>query len=416
MVLSKRNVISLFFFLVIGIFSTHAKKLNILYIGNSYTAVNNLPQMIADLSLTMGDTTTFTAHTPGGATANNHWSNNSLHTMISLGNWDVVVLQCQSQEPSFSPSQVQSDTYPYVGLLDSLIQATQSCAETMLYMTWGRKNGDASNCPFYPPICTYNGMQQRLRESYMQFAQDFGTSLSPVGVAWKTVRDSFPTIELYNPDESHPSIAGSYLAACVFYVSLFHKAIVNSPYLPAGMLQGDAIVLQNIASKTVLDSIENWQQFGQMPLASFANTTTGLDVQFANNSKRYTSSQWDFGDGMQSNLPQPAHTYTTDGSYEVCLTVSSACGKTSQFCDSVTVKKPDATIDIIKQPLSIYVANKSIHIPGNTLEMPYVIFDMAGHKVQQGRCINNISLYNLAQGMYILKLNEQIKPIPFTIQ
>jgi len=61
-------------------------------------------------------------------------------------------------------------------------------------MTWGRKNGDAGNGAFHPPICTYEGMQQKLRERYMQMTTDNNANTSPAGVAWKTVRDSFPLI------------------------------------------------------------------------------------------------------------------------------------------------------------------------------------------------------------------------------
>ena len=162
-----------------------------------------------------------------------------------------MVLQAQSQEPSFDPSQVANDVYPYAMSLDSLIKATNTCAETMYYMTWGRKNGDAGNCASYPPVCTFDGMNQRLRESYLLFADSTSASVAPVGVAWKKTRDTEPTIELYHADESHPSIAGSYLAAAVFYCSIFQKTGLVSQYLPVGLGNSDAFTLQTIASNRI---------------------------------------------------------------------------------------------------------------------------------------------------------------------
>jgi hypothetical protein len=47
--------------------------------------------------------------------------------------------------------------------------------------------------------------------------------LSPVGAVWKYIRKYYPGIELYDPDGSHPSEAGSYAAACTFSTILFRK-------------------------------------------------------------------------------------------------------------------------------------------------------------------------------------------------
>ncbi len=207
----KKFFLGLIFFLIAT--NTFAQQKRILFIGNSYFGVNNLPDVIYNFGLSYGDTIYYETHTPGGYTAMAHWNDATTKAKIMQGNWDVVCIQCQSQEPSFSPFQVETNTYPYIKKLDSLVQATNSCAETMYYMTWGRKNGDAGNCVSYPPVCTFDGMNQRLRESYLLFADYTDASVAPVGAAWKTTRDLHPTIDLYQSDESHPSMAGTFLAA-----------------------------------------------------------------------------------------------------------------------------------------------------------------------------------------------------------
>lgn len=135
------------------------KKIQVLFLGNSYTSVNNLPLMISNLASAAGDTLVFESNLPGGYTFQNHYSNNTSKTLIKSRHWDYVVLQAQSQEPSFPTDQVAFQTLPYAIGLNNLIISNDSCTKTVFYETWGRKNGDASNCAFYPPVCTYQGMQ-----------------------------------------------------------------------------------------------------------------------------------------------------------------------------------------------------------------------------------------------------------------
>jgi hypothetical protein len=101
-------------------------------------------------------------------------------------------------------------------------------------------------------------MNARLRDAYLRIADSAQAAVSPVGVAWKYVRDNYPAINLYQQDGSHPSVEGSYLAACVFYTSLFHKSAVGSGFNP-GIDPNTTIILQNVASSIVFDSLDTWQ-------------------------------------------------------------------------------------------------------------------------------------------------------------
>jgi len=87
-----------------------------------------------------------------------HTTNATTISLIQAGNWDYVILQEQSQLPSFPDNDVATQVYPYAAALDSMIKASSPCATTLFYMTWGRQNGDAANCQFFPPLCTYLGM------------------------------------------------------------------------------------------------------------------------------------------------------------------------------------------------------------------------------------------------------------------
>ncbi|OJV27779.1 MAG: hypothetical protein BGO32_11025 [Bacteroidetes bacterium 37-13] len=225
-----------------------------LWIGNSYTSVNNLPQVFYNLSLSGGDSVMFDSNALGGYTFQNHSANATTIQKIQSQKWNYVVLQAQSQEPSFPPMQVQSQTMPYAHLLDSLVVDNDSCTETVFYMTWGRKYGDQSNCAGYPPLCTFTGMQARLRESYLQMANDNHAIVSAAGMAWKKSWQTDSLINLWSSDNSHPSVAGTYLTACVFYATIFRKPPIGLSYSPIGDSATTAF-LQTIAHHTVFDSL-----------------------------------------------------------------------------------------------------------------------------------------------------------------
>lgn len=229
----------------------------VLFIGNSYIYVNNLPQLLYDVALANGDTLIFDSNAIGGATFNAHANNAVTQTKIQSQAWDYVVLQAQSQEPSFSPEQVDAQTTPFALQLDALVDASDSCALTVFFQTWGRKFGDAANCNVYPPVCTYEGMQDRLLASYTQFADQCDAIMAPVGEAWRMSIAQNSDLNLYSADNSHPSLAGSYLAACVFYETVFRKSVVGTTYT-AGLDAAVAAHLQNMAHNTVSPDPAQW--------------------------------------------------------------------------------------------------------------------------------------------------------------
>ena len=312
----------LFLFLFFAPTILLAQSLDVLFIGNSYTNANNLPQMVSELALSFGDTLNFESSIAGGATFSSHSTNINTLNKISQNPWDYVVLQAQSQEPSFSPNQVSNDVFPYAQIIIDSIESNSTCTEPIFFMTWGRKYGDQQNCQFYPPICTYSGMQQRLRQSYLDMTINHNATCSPVGICWKESIAQDSTLNLFSSDNSHPSIYGSYLAACTFYSTIFKKTSIGSDYIPNGIATSTAIFLQTIASNTVLDSLGVWNIFN----ADFNNIIIGDSVIFTNTSSNYENVFWDFGDGYSSTIGSPNHTYSNTGNYDVTLVISTNNG------------------------------------------------------------------------------------------
>lgn len=387
----------------------------VLFLGNSYTAVNNLPQMIANVASSTGDTLLFDSNCPGGYRFLNHSTNTTSLAKIAVGNWDYVVLQEQSQFPSFPDGQVATDVFPYARLLDSLINAQNPCAETVFYMTWGRKNGDASNCSNWPPVCTYTGMDSLLSLRYRMMADNNQAIVSSVGAVWKYLRQNSPSIELYSSDESHPSVAGTYAAACSFYAALFRK----NPTLigfNSGLSVSDAVIIRAAAKTVVFDSLRKWNIGEYDPRADFSQVINGANqVSFTNQSQAAVSFSWNFGDGSTSSSANPSHTYTSTGTFNVKL-IAEKCGLKDSTTQTIHIgttgiqdpSDSDKSFTVYPNPATTEL---NLVVDANLLGSDYQIFDVRGKSINAGR-INSlktiIDVANYPEGLYFLRLGGHL--------
>lgn len=242
-------------FAVLAAAAQEPKK--VLFIGNSYTEVNNLPQLVQKVSESAGSRIEYQSNTPGGCTFEQHCTNQSM-TLIRQGGWDVVVLQEQSQLPSFPENQVTQECLPFAARLVDSVYAYSPDGEAMFYMTWGRENGDARNAVYFPVLGTYEGMDSMLYERYMRMGRDNDASVCPVGRVWRYLRANNPDIHLYGGDESHPSMAGSYAGACAFYTMIFHESPSRITYVPDGMDERQAQTIRDAVDTVVWSRLSFW--------------------------------------------------------------------------------------------------------------------------------------------------------------
>jgi len=223
----------------------------ILFIGNSYTAANTLANLVRELAMAEGCPVEVDSSLIGGARFSTHAQNATTLAKIAVGGWDFVVLQNQSQVPGWRPADVLSGSVPHAESLATAIASASPAAQIVYFQTWGRRDGDAGNCGYYPLVCTFDGHTQALAEGYAQYAAATGGDIAPVGTAWKVVVDStsppFPSADLWSGDGSHPALRGSYLAAAVFFGRIFKGSPVGNPY-SAGLSVVDAAFLQDVAA------------------------------------------------------------------------------------------------------------------------------------------------------------------------
>lgn len=167
--------------------------MRILFIGNSFTARNDVPGRAARL---VSEEAGFEVHTRliqrGGASLKMHWNKGEAAAAIQEGGWDWVVLQ----EQSTLPWKNRARFFEGVRLFHPTIE--QSGARTVLYQTWPRLHLPETAEP--------------LLSAYEAIAEETGALVVAVGRRWM----EHISPELYDADGSHPSAAGSELAARCF--------------------------------------------------------------------------------------------------------------------------------------------------------------------------------------------------------
>ncbi len=355
-------------------------SLSVLFIGNSYVYTNDLPTVFKNLTLSLGDNALVDSKTNGGFTFQNHVNDPLTFQKINAQNWDYVVLQGQSQEPSFPYGQVNSATLPYAVQLADSVKSNYLCSQVNYFMTWGRQVGD----PQWDSINTFDKMNLRLRNAYIRIADSSKSGVTPAGVAWKYVIDNHPTINLFSSDGSHPNIAGTYLTACTFYASLFHKSPVGSTYWTT-LDQTTAEILQNVASLVVLDSLSEWRLKHLDSLVvsnfSFVNSNPPFEFQFSNQSEYSTDYFWSFGDGVTSSLENPTHVYNSPGIYQIDLIGNSICGAdtTVQFIEINTNnidEQSNIQWDVFQNEAGLIVINSDFKIEKKDI----IIYNSLGQK------------------------------------
>jgi hypothetical protein len=393
------------FALLLVALPVHAQQTDVLFIGNSYTSVNDLPSMFRQIALSLGDTLNTAMQAPGGYTFSDHHYDPATQNAIASQQWDYVVLQEQSQFGALPTSETFSDVHATSLTYD--IQASSECAYPVFFMTWGRKNGDAQNCPQYPEVCTYEGMQQALRNNYTQFALENEGYVSPVGWAWKHVRDTHPGIELYQADESHPSVSGTYLAACTFYCTIFRQSCVGTSF--TSTLQPDsAAILQAIASATVLDSVDTWN-LNEPGSTSASFVTMSGDVANEITLHHFGQGQhwWICSNGQSSTDAEPTFTFDADGFYDLTHVYIDPCGHMDTYTWTIQVTAVGVGEHTVGQPRVIASDQGMLTISGGNNGDLFEVFDVQGRllinerissSAAQVACPSGLHLWTLADG------------------
>jgi hypothetical protein len=211
-------------------------RLRVLFIGNSFTYVNDLPAIVAAMSRADGGpkidyrTVAFP-----GFSLEDHWRQGDARRELANEHWDFVVLQ---QGPS-STEDGREVLVEYARRFAPLIR--KAGATPAFYAVW----------PASVRTQDYPGAE----ESYRQAARVVQGVLLPAAEAWERVFRRDRSVALYGPDGLHPSLEGSYVAGLVVYAGLTGRPVAAMPAaLPLGsegkleIPEKDAAVLREAAA------------------------------------------------------------------------------------------------------------------------------------------------------------------------
>src|SRR5205085_11030944 len=110
-------------------------------------------------------------------------------------------------------------------------------SKTILYMTWASQNRSDD--------------QPTITKAYQELGKELKAQVAPVGNAWGMALKADQQLVLHNPDKKHPDATGTYLAACVFYATIYGKSPEGLPGSIAKLTNEKARQLQAIAWNAV---------------------------------------------------------------------------------------------------------------------------------------------------------------------
>src|SRR5262245_3595177 len=111
---------------------------NVLFVGNSFTARNDLPGLIASLAAARGKDFRYRLISAGGASLRRHWNAGEAVSAIRSGKYDAVVLQEQSTLPVKNATRMHENVRLFGGAMKA------AGAQAYLYMTWARRGAPES--------------------------------------------------------------------------------------------------------------------------------------------------------------------------------------------------------------------------------------------------------------------------------
>ena len=259
-----RKTIFILYIVIIGLNHNHLSAkgnsnrdtCDILLIGSSYFNFNNLADLVQNMADSSNIEICIQMHGLNGLYLSDHASSPATEAKIKERDWDYVILQGCGILMAYPEYFTDHPVYPALVTLREKILAHCESTRMVFCMPWAFEDG----MTWYQNWTdTFEDMQIHIYNNTLQYSEEIGFEIAPVGWAWYAVLEEFdyPLHYLHMSDWNHPSLRGSYLMACVIYSSVFQESTVNIPYY-AGIPAEEADYFQAVASDTVLNNLEIW--------------------------------------------------------------------------------------------------------------------------------------------------------------
>ena len=217
----------------------------VLCLGNSFSYYSNPAWMLKEIAWNEGHYLNVKGHFKGSQNFGQHLELSFSTDAIDIGGYDYAFIQDQSQNPAtYGRDGTASIAANCTALADKIRAKSASC-KVILEQTW---TFSASSYGGFTDFATFENYNAKGAHAMAEAA---GTWVSPIGVAFRIVREGSSGINLYHTDNKHQSVYGAYLKACVNYLVLYGEAFGNSP-ADCGIEASKAAYLRSVAEQVVL--------------------------------------------------------------------------------------------------------------------------------------------------------------------
>ena len=231
-------------------------EIKVLFIGSSYFSYNNLPGLFTALA-GVNDKEVFVDYRIiDGKFLNYHAFSPVTLDKIKEQNWDFVVIQGVGRQMAYPDVFTDHPSYLALKELKKRISANSKSTKMMFCLPWAFEDGMVWMDGWTD---LYDDMQEKIYTNTLAYAEDIGFVIAPVGMAWYRILEekNYPLHYLHLSDWNHPSVKGSYVMACVIYSAIFKESTEGEEY-DTSFPKEEALYFQEVASRTVLDSLELW--------------------------------------------------------------------------------------------------------------------------------------------------------------
>lgn len=298
------------------------QPMNVLFVGNSFTHMNSMPQMFEKIAVSKSIKLNVLMSAKSNHTFKMHSERADLYQDINRRKWDYVILQGFSRELSYGKEHIDTATIPYFQKIVDTLKANNPCVKILLYMTWGYENGYA----YMNELGSYEEMTESIEAGYRYLSDLYDFPIVPVGNVWKEIRKYYPEMDLYREDEHHPTKLGSYVVASSFYSAIFRTSPVGA--YSSDIPDNTAVKIQKTAFDYVMANLHNYRLDEDILDVVYKFTKDGrYEAKCTSSFNKASSVLWEFGDGNSSDEANVTHYYSTYGKYKVKLTVEDSCGQ-----------------------------------------------------------------------------------------
>ena len=217
----------------------------VLCLGNSFSYYSNPAWMLKEIAWNEGHYLNVKGHFKGSQNFGQQLGLSFSTDAIDIGGYDYAFIQDQSQNPAtYGRDGTASIAANCTALADKIRAKSASC-QVILEQTWTFSASNYGGFTDFATFESYNAAGARA------MAEAAGTWVSPIGVAFRIVREGTSGINLYHTDNKHQSVYGAYLKACVNYLVLYGEAFGSSP-ADCGIEPSKAAYLRSVAEQVVL--------------------------------------------------------------------------------------------------------------------------------------------------------------------